>query len=107
MFYNFFVKNFYSKVYEVVKKIPRGKVMTYGQIAEFLGDKRLARQVGWALHANKNPKVVPCHRVVNRNGGLAKGYAFGGNRSQKEILQSEGITFLQDDCVDLEKHLFC
>lgn len=99
------MKNFYLQVYNAVKQIPKGKVATYGQIALYLGDKRLARQVGWALHANKNPNIVPCHRVVNRFGGLAKGYAFGGSKSQKEMLQAEGIVFKTDN-VDLSKYLY-
>ena len=84
--------NFFQQVYEVVKKIPDGKVMTYGQIAEAIGSKD-ARKVGWALHANKDGSIVPCHRVVNKDGGLAPGYAFGGLDAQKARLIAEGIKF--------------
>lgn len=76
--------NFFQQVYGVVKKIPVGKVMTYGQIARIL-DSPDARKVGWALHGNTDPKI-PCHRVVNKEGGLAENYAFDGWREQKRKL---------------------
>jgi len=68
--------NFFERVYDVVKKIPAGKVMTYGQVAELVGTKD-ARKVGFALHAN-NKSEVPCHRVVNKEGKLAENFAFNG-----------------------------
>jgi len=80
-------KSFFSQVYEVVKRIPEGKVMTYGRIAEIIGTKD-SRRVGHALHANRDPNV-PCHRVVNKDGRLAPGYAFGGAGEQKARLLSE------------------
>ncbi|HET7099420.1 MAG TPA: MGMT family protein [Patescibacteria group bacterium] len=91
--------NFFDQVYQVVKKIPSGRVMTYGQIAKEIGS-RDARKVGWALHANPDSSIVPCHRVVNKDGGLAPGYAFGGPDEQKERLLSEGVKFTEDDKVD-------
>jgi len=94
----------FLKVYEVLKTIPEGKVMTYGQIAGKLG-LRDVRKVGWALHANPDSSKVPCHRVVNKEGGMAPGYAFGGPNEQKNKLLAEGITFKDDNHVDLEKHL--
>ena len=94
-------KNFFEQVYSVVRKIPEGHVMTYGQIAETLGT-RDARRVGQALHANKNSDEVPCHRVVNKDGRLAPGYAFGGPDEQKNKLISEGVKFLNETQVDLE-----
>jgi len=90
--------NFFDQVYETVKKIPEGKVMTYGQIAEMLGT-RDARRVGHALHANNDP-LVPCHRVVNKDGRLAPGYAFGGPNEQKARLLTEGVKFKTDENVD-------
>jgi methylated-DNA-protein-cysteine methyltransferase-like protein len=86
--------NFFDRVYEVVKKIPEGEVMTYGQIADVLGT-RDARRVGHALHANSDPNI-PCHRVVNKDGRLAPGYAFGGPNEQRSKLMSEGVEFLDD-----------
>ncbi|HLD92273.1 MAG TPA: MGMT family protein [Patescibacteria group bacterium] len=94
--------NFFERVYDIVKKIPIGQVMTYGQIAEALGTKD-ARKVGFALHANKSSEV-PCHRVVNKEGGLAKNFAFNGMEEQQRRLEAEGIEFIQDGYVDLLKY---
>lgn len=91
--------NFFEKVYEIVKKIPKGGVMTYGQIAEMLGTKD-ARRVGHALHANKNGQEVPCHRVVNKDGRLAPGYAFGGPNEQRNRLIAEGVEFVDENHID-------
>jgi methylated-DNA-protein-cysteine methyltransferase-like protein len=95
--------NFFSEVYEVVRKIPEGKVMTYGQIARILKTKD-SRRVGWALHANKDVKV-PCHRVVDRTGRVAPNYAFHGWKEQKRKLLSEGVGFKDEMHVDLSKYL--
>lgn len=94
----------FEKVYKAVAKIPKGKVTTYGAIAKRAGISN-PRIVGFALHVNKNPDIVPCHRVVNKQGALAKGYAFGGLGIQKQLLELEGITFINDS-VDINKHLF-
>ncbi len=94
--------NFFEQVYEVVKKIPKGKVMTYGQVAKAI-QTRDARRVGQALHANKD-KNVPCHRVVFSDGKLAAGYAFGGEGEQRRRLADEGVIFCGDR-VDLDKCL--
>lgn len=94
--------NFFEQVYEVVKKIPKGKVMTYGGIAEAIGSKD-ARKVGWALHALRHAQgkpIVPCHRIVNKDGRLAPGYAFGGPDEQKVRLIAEGIKFNEAGNVD-------
>jgi methylated-DNA-protein-cysteine methyltransferase-like protein len=93
--------NFFKQVHGVVKAIPAGKVMTYGQIAKILGTQD-ARKVGWALHGNKNPKI-PCHRVVNREGRVALNYAFDGWKEQKRKLLAEGVAFLDEMRVDLSK----
>lgn len=84
--------NFNDKVYEIVKKVPRGRVTTYGQVATQLGNPRWSRQVGWALHANKSDQV-PCHRVVNRVGRLAPNFAFDGAAEQRRRLEAEGVAF--------------
>ena len=97
--------NTFDEVYKVVKLIPRGKVATYGKVAEQVDSlkKRITPQaVGWALHANKDPKV-PCHRVVNREGKIAESYAFGGWRKQKKRLIAEGIKFKDKMHVYLER----
>ena len=81
----------YKRIYDIVVTIPRGEVMTYGQIAERLGNPKLARVVGNALHNTPTPIIVPCHRVVNSKGELAKHFGFGGIEKQKELLESEGV----------------
>lgn len=84
--------NTFQRIYKVVSSIPKGETMTYKQVAEIAGTT--PRIVGFALHANKDPKNIPCHRVIKSNGTLAKGYAFGGMRKQKELLEKEGVAFL-------------
>ena len=93
---------FNKQVYEVVKQIPEGRVATYGQIARMIGKPRNARFVGFALHANPQPKIIPCHRVVFKDGSLASGFAFGGPDAQRNLLEAEGIQFLDDGRVDME-----
>ena len=97
---------FFTKVYEIVKAIPQGKVATYGQVARLAGNARMSRQVGWALHVNPEPYVTPCHRVVNRFGRLAPAFAFGGVDVQKQLLIAEGVQFVDDYTVDLDKCLW-
>ena len=92
-----------KRIYEAVKKIPRGKVATYGQVAEMAGDKKMARAVGNALHKNPDPENIPCHRVVNSKGELAGGFAFGGAEVQAKLLRAEGVEVV-DGKVDLEKY---
>ena len=91
-----------KRIYEAVKKIPKGKVATYGQIAELAGDKRMARAVGNALHKNPDPDNIPCFRVVNAKGELAGEFAFGGAGEQAKLLEADGIE-VADVRVDLEK----
>lgn len=95
----------FEKIYTVVSQIPLGKVATYQQIAEmaYIGNPRI---VGFALHQNEDPQNVPCHRVVNKKGGLAKGYVFGGPKVQKAKLEKEGVIFLENGRVDLSKSLW-
>ncbi len=96
----------FEKIYEQVRKIPRGKVATYGQIAMLAGNPRWARAVGYALHANPDPASIPCYRVVNRFGGLAPAFAFGGLDKQAELLRADGIEVREDNTVDLEQYLW-
>lgn len=98
--------NTFTRVYEVVKKIPLGKVTTYGQIAVLLGNPHFSQVVGFALHVNPDPKTIPCHRVVNRFGSLSSAFAFGGENQQHKLLEKEGITFFEDGNVDLKKHMW-
>ena len=96
--------NTFEKIYEIVKSIPKGKVATYGQVALLAGNPRWARVVGYALHVNPEPGVIPCHRVVNCEGKVAPGFAFGGEGVQRQLLESEGIVFETDGRIDLEKY---
>ena len=98
--------NFYEKVYAAVRQIPKGCVATYGQIALLCGNPRAARAVGYALHCNPTPGVVPCHRVVNREGRVAPAFAFGGPDVQQQLLEGEGVTFLEEGQVDLKACLW-
>ncbi len=91
-----------KRIYEAVKKIPYGKVATYGQIAALAGDEKMARAVGNALHKNPDPENVPCFRVVNSKGELAGEFAFGGSGAQAKLLRAEGIV-VKDGRVDLER----
>ena len=93
----------FERVYEYVKIVPRGKVVTYGQVAAAIGAPRCARQVGWALHVNPEPGVIPCHRVVNREGRLATAFAFGGEAVQASLLEAEGVEVV-GGYVDLNKY---
>ena len=94
----------FKKIYDAVCKIPKGKVATYGQIARVAGNPRWARVVGYALHNNPAPGVIPCHRVVNREGKVAESFAFGGGDIQRQMLEQEGIVFETDGHIDLNKY---
>ena len=96
--------NSFEKIYEIVAKIPKGKILTYKRVAEIAGIPN-ARVVGFAMHANKDIIKVPCHRVVGSNGKLT-GYARGGTTKKGEILRREGVKFLDSDTVDLQKSLY-
>ncbi len=98
---------FFEQVYAIVEQIPKGKVATYGQIAFLIGHPRSARMVGYALHVNPKPGIIPCHRVVNREGRVAPGFAFGGPGKQAQLLAEEGIISSPDGYVDLNQYLWC
>ena len=94
-------------VYEVAKQIPFGRVTSYGAIASYLGTKGSSRMVGWAMNSSHNDLMnVPAHRVVNRNGLLTGKHHFGGNDVMKQLLESEGISVIDDQIVDFEKHFW-
>ena len=90
--------NFFENVYEVVKLIPKGRVTSYGAIANYLGTKMSSRMVGWAMHGC--PKGVPAHRVVNRQGVLTGKHHFKPPSKMQNLLQKEGIKVLKDKIVD-------
>lgn len=95
-------ESFYEKVYKVAKRIPFGRVTTYGAIAEYLGTKRSARMVGWAMN-NSHGKNVPAHRVVNRKGLLTGKHHFEGTNLMEQLLENEGIKVLNNQVKDFEK----
>lgn len=96
----------FEKIYEQVKRIPRGRVATYGQIALYAGNPRWARVVGYALHANPDPDGIPCFRVVNREGRVSRAFAFGGENMQIMLLRADGVEVSGDGYVDLDKYLW-
>lgn len=98
------MKNTFEKIYDTVRKIPFGKVATYGQIARMMGNPRLSRAVGYAMHSA--PEDVPCQRVVNRFGGLTDAFLPLGKETHRMLLEIEGVEFTADGCVDLEKYLW-
>lgn len=100
------LNDFFLRVYKIVSEIPKGKVATYGQIALLLDEPRGARTVGWAMKAAPEHLNLPCHRVVNRLGEMAPEYAFGSSEMQKVLLESEGITFNENGCIDMKKSLW-
>ena len=95
--------NTFEKIYSVVKMIPKGKVASYGTVAALAGNPRWSRVVGYALHVNPEPGIIPCHRVVTRNGEVSKAFAFGGENMQRQLLSEEGIEFLDDGRVDMAR----
>lgn len=96
-----------NRVFAVVRRIPRGKVATYGQVARLIGAPRTARYVGYALHANPEPGTdpgcIPCHRVVFKDGRMATGFAFGGPDEQRGMLAAEGVAFDEEGRVIMEE----
>lgn len=94
-----------KRIYEAVKRIPKGMVATYGTVAKMAGDGKMARAVGNALHKNPDPKEIPCYRVVNSKGELAGEFAFGGAGEQAKLLIKDGIE-VKNGKVDLVKYGF-
>ncbi|HUM51317.1 MAG TPA: MGMT family protein [Chitinophagales bacterium] len=98
------MNDFYEKVYAVVRKIPKGKVVSYGDIAEFIGTRGSARTVGYAMNnAHNVSPTVPAHRVVNRNGLLTGKHHFEFPTLMQELLESEGIEIINDQIQNFEK----
>jgi methylated-DNA-protein-cysteine methyltransferase-like protein len=100
-------KSFFEKVYDIVRKIPHGKVTSYGAIAEYLGAPRSARMVGWAVNKSElQIPPVPAHRVVNRKGLLTGKKHFANMNTMQELLESEGVQVKNNAIVDLQKHFW-
>lgn len=95
--------DFFQRVYRVVKKIPHGKVTTYGAIANYLGSRKSARVVGWAMNSSHTNKDIPAHRVVNRVGLLTGKKHFFGINLMKQLLENEGLIIENDQIKDFKK----
>lgn len=96
--------NTFEKIYSVVRRIPRGTVATYGQVAMLAGNPRWARVVGYALHVNPDPEGIPCYRVVTKEGRTSPAFAFGGADVQRALLEADGVRFTADGRVDMERY---
>ena len=99
-------EGFFSKVYEVTKLIPFGRVTSYGAIAKYLGTPRSARMVGWALNASHLDDSIPAHRVVNRIGLLSGKHHFKGSNLMQQLLENENIKVEKNQVVDFEKYFW-
>lgn len=95
-------KNSFERIYEVVRRIPRGKVASYGQVAALAGNRRWSRVVGYALHVNPDEEGIPCYRVVTKDGCVSSAFAFGGENRQVELLEADGVEFI-DGHVDMKR----
>ena len=98
--------NFFTKVYQVAKQIPYGRVTSYGAIAKYLGAERSARMVGWAMNAAHNNDDIPAHRVVNRNGLLTGKFHFDGTNLMQQLLENEGVKVKNNQIVDLKSYFW-
>lgn len=93
-----------QRVYDLLTKVPKGKVVTYKQLALAAGTG--PRAIGRILHHNVEPETYPCHRCIKSDGSLASGYAFGGLDVQRQLLEAEGVVFKKNGKVDLQKFGF-
>jgi methylated-DNA-protein-cysteine methyltransferase related protein len=99
--------DFFSRVYEVTRLIPYGKITSYGAIASYLGSGRSARMVGWALNvSHSHEEFIPAHRVVNRNGLLTGKHHFGNSTTMKQLLENEGIIIEDDRIVNFRENFW-
>jgi len=94
---------FFEQVYKVARKIPYGKVTSYGEIAKFLGAARSARMVGWAMNAAHNDETVPAHRVVNKQGLLTGKHHFDGTNLMQQLLESEGVIIKNNKIINFKE----
>jgi methylated-DNA-protein-cysteine methyltransferase related protein len=99
-------KDFFESVHEVVCLIPKGRVTSYGAIANYLGAKKGSRMVGWAMKAAHAKMHIPAHRVVNRNGDLTGKHNFNSPNEMKDSLESEGILVVDDRVQNFESHFW-
>lgn len=99
--------NFFDRVYDVVCKIPPGRITTYGAIASYLGSRGSSRMVGWAMnHSHRAIPDLPAHRVVNRLGILTGKHHFGSSNMMQQLLENENIQVVNDQIVNFDKHFW-
>jgi methylated-DNA-protein-cysteine methyltransferase related protein len=99
--------DFFTRVYDVTKLIPFGRITSYGAIARYLGSGRSARMVGWALNACHNSEeFIPAHRVVNRNGLLTGKRHFGNSSTMEQLLDNEGIIVEDDRIINFSERFW-
>lgn len=96
-------EGFFERVYKVARKIPYGRVTSYGTIAKHLGTPRSARMVGWAMNNSKNDPTIPAHRVVNKNGLLTGKHHFEGSNLMQQLLENEGIIIKHNQIQDFNQ----
>lgn len=96
-------ENFFERVYDVARKIPFGRVTSYGAIAKYLGAARSARMVGWAMNSSSKHEDVFAHRVVNKKGLLTGKHHFEGTNLMQQLLENEGIVVIENQIQELEK----
>jgi len=101
------MSDFFHRVYDVVKRIPTGRVTSYGAIAKYLGAAGSARMVGWAMNAcHTSEEYIPAHRVVNRNGLLTGKHHFDTPNAMKELLENEGLIFNGDQIINFKERFW-
>ncbi len=96
-------EGFFERVYKVARKIPYGRVTSYGTIAKYLGTPRSARMVGWAMNNSKNDPTIPAHRVVNKNGLLTGKHHFEGSNLMQQLLENEGVIIKNNQIQDFNR----
>lgn len=99
-------KSFFERVYAVARKIPYGRVTSYGAIAKAIGAAKSARMVGYALNNASNREDVPAHRVLNRNGVLTGKHHFPGTNLMQQLLENEGLVIKNDKVQNFDKHFW-
>lgn len=100
-------EGFFSRVYDVTRLIPHGRITSYGAVARYLGTAKSARMVGWALNSSHSmPEFIPAHRVVNRNGTLTGKHHFGNSSTMQQLLENEGFTVKDDTVLEFRERFW-
>lgn len=97
------MNDFFVRIYDIVRQIPEGCVLSYGQVSRLAGHPKGARAVGYAMRRVPEGEDLPCHRVVFRDGSLCSDGIFGGPGAQRSLLEAEGVTFTKDGRVNMKE----